>query len=403
MIEMERVDPEIRPKLSMLKASDPSKPLAKALFALVPFIMPTRRVKGVTLTKERAGSVPLRVYRPDKASGAGLLWIHGGGLIGGVAKMDDEFCGRTALELGTTIVSVDYRLAPKYPFPAAHDDVYAGWIWFSDRMASFGVDPQRIAVGGQSAGGGLAAGLVQHLHDDKQPVAAQWLWTPMLDDRTALNTDLDSHRSLRVGQPGEPVRLGLVPANRRPPVAPCRTRRLLAARTCPGLPQTWLYASDIELFHDEVVDYAARLKDAGVDTTLEIVPGVPHAVEATAKDTQAARTILAKGRAWLGARSGPIQGSHRLTSQGPRVLLVALARLGATRTDQGVRMSIDILLLVGAAVVVAGVSSRRSATGSDCPRCCCSSGSACCSGFRRGVRASTTRPSRTTSDSLLSS
>jgi acetyl esterase/lipase len=65
-----------------------------------------------------------------------------------------------------------------------------------------------------------------------------------------------------------------------------------------------LYASDIELFHDEVVDYAARLTEAGVDTTLEIVSGTPHAVEATASDTQAARTILAKGRAWLAARLG---------------------------------------------------------------------------------------------------
>jgi acetyl esterase/lipase len=69
-----------------------------------------------------------------------------------------------------------------------------------------------------------------------------------------------------------------------------------------GLPATWIYASDIELFHDEVVDYATRLRAAGVETTLDIVPGVPHAVEATATDTQAAVAILAKGRAWLKAR-----------------------------------------------------------------------------------------------------
>ena len=303
MIDLERIDPEIRPKLSRMKAFDPGKPLAKALFALVPLVLPTRRVKGVSLTKERAGSVPVRVYRPENPSGAGLLWIHGGGLVGGVAKMDDDFCGRTALELGTTIVSVDYRLAPKYPFPAAHDDVYAGWIWFSDRAAAFGVDPARIAIGGQSAGGGLAAGLVQHLHDDGHPVAAQWLWTPMLDDRTALNTDLDAighyvwdNRANRYGW-GSYLRAG---DRQSPPPYASPSRRTDLS----GLPPTWLYASDIELFHDEVVDYAARLTDAGVDTTLDIVSGAPHAVEATASDTQAAVKILAQGRAWLAGRLG---------------------------------------------------------------------------------------------------
>jgi acetyl esterase/lipase len=303
MIEMERIDPEVRPKLARLKASDPSKPLAKALFALVPFILPTRRVKGVALTKERAGSVPVRVYRPESPTGAGLLWIHGGGLIGGVAKMDDEFCGRTALQLGTTIVSVDYRLAPKFPFPAAHQDVFRAWTWFIERAASLGVDPKRIAVGGQSAGGGLAAGLVQHLHDAGQSVAAQWLWTPMLDDRTALKADLDAvghyvwdNRANRYGW-GSYLRAG--DRQSPPPYASPARRTDLS-----GLPPSWLYASDIELFHDEVVDYAARLKDAGVDTTLEIVPGVPHAVEATVPGTQAAVKILAKGRAWLAVTLG---------------------------------------------------------------------------------------------------
>ena len=303
MIELDRIDPEIRPKLSRLKASDPSKPLSRALFALVPYVLPTRRVKGVALTKEHAGPVPVRVYRPENPSGAGLLWIHGGGLIGGAAKMDDVFCGRTALELGTTIVSVDYRLAPKHPFPAPHDDTYAAWGWFADRAASFGVDRSRIAVGGQSAGGGLAAALVQHLHDDGQPVAAQWLWTPMLDDRTALNTDLDAighyvwdNRANRYGWASY-LRSG-------DRLAPLQYASPSRRTDLSGLPPTWLYASDVELFHDEVVDYAARLKEAGVDTTLEIISGTPHAVEATASDTQAAIKILALGRAWLGATLG---------------------------------------------------------------------------------------------------
>ncbi len=303
MIELERMDPEIRPRVSRLKSMDPSKPLVRALFTLGPHLMPTQRVKGVTLSKERAGSVSVRVYRPGNASGAGLLWIHGGGLVVGSASMDDRFCGDTALQLGVTIVSVDYRLAPKHPFPAAHDDVYTAWRWFHQTAASWGVDPERLSVGGQSAGGGLAAGLVQHLHDDGQPVAAQWLWTPMLDDRTALNPDLDAAGHLvwdnRANRYGWGSYLRAADRQAPPPYASPARRTDLS-----GLPPTWLYASDIELFHDEVVDYATRLKDVGVDTTLEIVPGVPHAVESTASDTQAAWSIVRAGRAWLAARVG---------------------------------------------------------------------------------------------------
>jgi acetyl esterase/lipase len=177
------------------------------------------------------------------------------------------------------------------------------WTWFVDHLAAWGLDRDRIAIGGQSAGGGLAAGLVQHLHDDGQPLAGQWLWTPMLDDRTTQRSELDDVGHLvwdnRANSYGWGSYLRAVDRQAPPPYAVPARRQDLA-----GLPATWIYASDIELFHDEVVDYAARLKDAGVDTTLEIVPGVPHAVEATASDTQAAVKILAQGRAWLAARLG---------------------------------------------------------------------------------------------------
>lgn len=303
MIDLERLDPEIRPRVARLKAMDPKSPVARVLFALVPLLIPTKRVPGVALTKDKAGSVPLRIYRPDNANGSGMLWIHGGGLVGGVPKMDDQFCGDTAKQLGVTIVSVDYRLAPKHPFPAAHEDVYAAWTWLLDHLAALGIDRDRLVIGGQSAGGGLAAGLVQHLKDDGQPVAGQWLWTPMLDDRTALRTELDPVDHLVwnnvANRYGWGSYLRAIHGPTPPPYAvPARREDLT------GLPATWIYASDIELFHDEVVDYATRLTAAGVETTLDIVPGVPHAVEATASDTQAAVRILAKGRAWLAERLG---------------------------------------------------------------------------------------------------
>jgi len=301
MIELERMDPEVRPKVSRLRAVNLGNPVMRLLFAALPYTMPSHRVPGVALTTDRAGSVPVRIYRPEKASGAGLLWIHGGGLVGGVAKMDDRFCGETAQQLGVTIVSVEYRLAPKFPFPAGLDDVHAAFTWFLDHAESWGVDRERIVVGGQSAGGGLAAALVQRLYDEGRHVAAQWLWCPMLDDRTALNSDLDAIGHLvwdnRANRYGWGSYLQGLDRSALPPYASPSHREDLS-----GLPPAWLYASDIELFHDEVVEYARRLREAGVDTTLDIVHGVPHGVEATLRDIHAAQSILAQGRTWLGAR-----------------------------------------------------------------------------------------------------
>ena len=300
MIELERIDPEIRPHLRTLKPVDFGKPWGRALMWVALRSIPQEKVRGVTVTNVRDGAVRVRTYLPDVRSDAGLYWIHGGGLVGGMPAMDDAFCSETARQLGVTIVSVDYRLAPKHPFPAAHDDVYGGWTWFIAHLAQWDLDRDRIAIGGQSAGGGLAAGLVQRLTDEGQPLAAQWLWTPMLDDRTALDTQLDAIGHLvwdnRANRYGWNSYLRAGDRYAPPPYSSPGRRNDLR-----GLPPTWMYASDIELFHDEVIDYAARLRAAGVDTALEIVPGVPHAVESTASDTRAARMILEKGRAWLSA------------------------------------------------------------------------------------------------------
>ncbi len=303
MIDPERMDPEIRGRARRLRAIDVGKPWVRAFMGVAPLLIPAKKAPGVTLTKIRERDVRVRVYRPEHPSGAGLYWIHGGGLVAGVAAMDDRFCGETARQLGVTVVSVEYRLAPKHPFPAAHDDVYTGWLWFLDHLTAWGLDRNRIAVGGQSAGGGLAAGLVQRLVDEDQPVAAQWLWTPMLDDRTADKTALDSvghllwdNRANRFGWNSY-----LRDVNRSAPPAyavPSRRTDLT------GMPPTWVYTSDIELFFDEDTEYVTRLRSAGVETALEVVPGVPHAVESSAPDTEAARKILVSGRAWLSARIG---------------------------------------------------------------------------------------------------
>ncbi|BEL05946.1 hypothetical protein Q0Z83_041370 [Actinoplanes sichuanensis] len=171
----------------------------------------------------------------------------------------------------------------------------------SANAAALGVDPARIAAGGESAGGGIAASLVQRLHDagGRQPVA-QWLFAPMLDDRTAGRTELDeldhfvwNNNSNRFGWSsylGRPAGAAEVPAY----AVPARRSDLT------GLAPAWLYTGDIELFHDEIVEYAARLRDAGVDTVLTIVPGGAHGFENWAATTELATSLLADARAWLG-------------------------------------------------------------------------------------------------------
>ncbi len=214
--------------------------------------------------------------------------------------MDDVLCGETARQTGVTIVSVDYRLAPRHPFPAAIDDAHAAWLWMQRHLDELGLDAGRIAIGGQSAGGGLAASLVQRVHDEGGTIAAQWLFCPMLDDRTAVDRALDgvdhfvwSNRSNLVGWSSY---LGsAIGSATLPPYAAAARRDDLS-----GLPPTWMYTSDIELFHDEDLAYAQRLESAGVDTTLEVVSGAPHGFEAWAADSVLARDIVSRARTWLG-------------------------------------------------------------------------------------------------------
>ena len=188
-MDISRVDPSLQPATTKLPRMNLESGFLRWLVGAASPLMPGKRVDGVERRIVRAGGVKLRVYIPAEPSGAGLLWIHGGGLVLGAAAMDDVHCGETARELGVTIVSVDYRLAPRHPFPAAIDDCFAGWQWLRSNLGELGLDADRLAIGGQSAGGGLAASLVQRVHDEGDAIAAQWLFCPMIDDRTAADRE----------------------------------------------------------------------------------------------------------------------------------------------------------------------------------------------------------------------
>ncbi|GAA4969817.1 alpha/beta hydrolase [Pseudonocardia tropica] len=257
-------------------------------------------VDGVRSTTH-PGPPLLRVHVPDhRTTPAALLWFHGGGLVLGSPMIDDVRCGELAADLGIVVVSVDYRLAPGDPFPAALDDGHAGWTWLRDAADRLEVDPARIAVGGASAGGCLAAALVQRLHDEggPQPVA-QWLVYPMLDDRTAARRELDRppHRvwNNRNNEVGWRAYLGRPPGTGEPAPYAVPARRADLS----GLPRTWIGVGDVDLFHDEDLTYARRLREAGVPVELDVVPGAPHGFDGWGKGVALADDFTGRSVAWL--------------------------------------------------------------------------------------------------------
>lgn len=223
--------------------------------------------------------VSLRVYRPRTLTGSApaLFWIHGGGFLQGDPVQDERSSIDFARTLGITVVGLRYRLGPEHPSPAAIEDAYAGLSWLVEHAAERGVDPERIAIGGASAGGGLAAGLALYAHDKGEIAPAfQLLVYPMLDDRTVLRDDLDT-RTVRIWSPGSnrygwSTYLGTAPGGPgiSPYAAPARRDDLS------GLPPAWIGVGSLDLFLDEDLEYARRLHDAGVPCESTVVKGAFH-------------------------------------------------------------------------------------------------------------------------------
>ncbi|HTI14508.1 MAG TPA: alpha/beta hydrolase [Dictyobacter sp.] len=249
---------------------------------------------------EGAPDVRVLVYLPTSVQGPlpVLLWIHGGGYIMGSANAEDLRVKSMVSAIGYAAVSVDYRLAPETPYPGPVEDCYAAVKWISTHADELGIDPNRIAVGGSSAGGGLTAALALLTRDRGDfSLAFQFLLAPMLDDRTCTLTKPHPYTGEFIWTPetnrfGWTSLLGLEPGS--PDVSPYAAAA--RAEHLEGLPATFIYVGALDLFLEEDLEYARRLMQAGVPTELHVYPGAYHgfSMVANAQVTQTAmRDLLA--------------------------------------------------------------------------------------------------------------
>ena len=231
-----------------------------------------------------AGDLPVRLFRPSAAPNLPVLvWFHGGGWVTGNLETHDNLCRLLCDAADVLVVSVDYRLAPETPFPGPQEDDYAALEWLADNAAGLGVDPARIVVMGESAGGGLAAGLALMTRDrGGPPLAGQVLIYPMLDWRTG--GPEDRHRNRHTGEfiwTREKNRFGWEAL--RGSYQPADARKgwfsPALADDLSGLAPAFISTGALDLFLDEDLDYARRLIDCGVPTELHVYPGAIHAFD----------------------------------------------------------------------------------------------------------------------------
>lgn len=239
-------------------------------------------------------TVPLRWYAKDGASpGSAALYLHGGGMILGNFGLFDAWLSRHVSASGVPVLSVDYRVAPEHPHPTPVEDSYAGLRWLGEHADELGVDPGRVAVMGESAGGGLATAVALLARDRGGPsVARQILLYPMLDDR---NTEPDPEIAPFAAWTYDDNATGwgalLGDAVGGPDVsayaAPARATDLA------GLPAAYVEVGQLDIFRDGDLEYAKGLSRAGVPVEFHLHPGVPHYFDAVAFESDVARRALA--------------------------------------------------------------------------------------------------------------
>lgn len=270
----DRLDPALR------HLADARTDLSPAVLGVVRDSLNLRRAEtvktvndiGVEIENRVARSVPVRIYRGAPAPAPAVIYCHSGAFVLGNLDTDHLQCVEFARRGSCTVISVDYRLAPEHPFPAALDDAIAVLNWARECAVELGIDCARTAVAGSSAGAALAAGLAQRsAASTVPPVVFQLLHQPVLDDRS---TESKREFATTPGFDG--------------PAAQMMWRHYLSGGSVddaavPGravdlssVASTFISCSELDPLRDEAMDYAQRLMRAGVATELHVFPGTCH-------------------------------------------------------------------------------------------------------------------------------
>ena len=266
-------------------------------------LAPVRAVEDSTIPGP-AGPIPIRIYRPDVGGPTPTLaFFHGGGFVVGTIETHDDQARLICRDGEVTVVSVEYRLAPEHPYPAAFDDCLAATRWAADRIHGLGRDPQRLAVGGDSAGGNLAAAVALAMRGSDPALAGQFLIYPVVDFATdaAYPSRVDNASGyLLTADDMAWFDEQYVPADADrsdPTVSPIRAASLA------GAPPAIIGTAEFDPLRDEGEAYARALADAGVDVRYARYDGMIHgffglgllspaAADAVADMTAALRDLL---------------------------------------------------------------------------------------------------------------
>ena len=235
----------------------------------------------------------VRIYKPTRISGShpGILFIHGGGMIMGSIETENHKAAMLCETIQSIVVSVEYRLAPENPYPAQVQDCYEALVWMSKNASELGLDTDRLAIVGGSAGGGLAIATALMARDQEFPnLSFQMANYPMIDDR---NETPSSKEITDVGIWDRKANIEawdwyLGGKNADEYAAPARAIDLS------GLPPTFIDVGELDLFRDEDIEFAKRLLQAGVTTELHVYPGAYHASESFAPEAELSKQIWTK-------------------------------------------------------------------------------------------------------------
>ena len=256
--------------------------------------------EGVSIEPVDAGGVPAeRVTAPGVTGDAWLLYLHGGAYVAGSLTTHRSHVARLSAAVGCTVLNVDYRLAPEHPFPAAVDDAVAAYRWL---VGPGGADPRRVAIAGDSAGGGLAAALLVALRDagDPLPACAALIspWTDLTMSAATYETRADADPMIARDRLAVDAASYLGGADPTTPLASPLHADLA------GLPPVLVHVGDAECLLDDSVVFAERANAAGVDCTLEVTPEAIHVWHLFAGFAPESDEAVARLAAWVRERLG---------------------------------------------------------------------------------------------------